>query len=164
MARNTPEHFSAGSTVQSRASTVEADVDVETTGSPFAPGLAIASVAAGAAIGTLLMLALAGSPPERLQQDAELAGLVRVMVAAKGLLLALALALVLWRLRRPVANSSLLGYATALALSSAAVAWMWGLSAIPAAAACFYGGLVCCYLVASRDKRLFGPLEKTEQA
>jgi ABC-type Fe3+-siderophore transport system permease subunit len=159
MARNMPDHFSAGATFENRASTVEAPV--ETTGSLFAPALAIASVAAGAAIGTLLMLTLAGPPPERLQQDAELAGLVRVMVAAKGLLLALALALVLWRLRRPVANSSLLGYVTALALSSAAVAWMWGLSSIPVAAACFYCGLLCCYLVASRDKQLFEPTSET---
>jgi hypothetical protein len=161
MARTTPDHFSAGAIVHNRAST--AGAAIETTTSLLAPALAIASVAVGTAIGTLLMLTLAGSPPERLQQDAELAGLVRVMVAAKGLLLALALALVLWRLRRSVANRSLLGYTTALAVSSAALAWMWGLSAIPAAAACFYGGLVFCYLVASRDQQLLSPAPQTDR-
>jgi hypothetical protein len=155
MARTTPDHFSAGASVPNQAST--AGTAIETTSSLLAPALAIASVVVGAAIGTLLMLTLAGSPPERLQQDTELAGLVRVMVAAKGLVLAFVVGLVLWRLRRPVANLPLLGYATALAVSSAAVPWLWGLSSIPAAAALFYGGLVCCYLVANSDKLLLGP-------
>ncbi|WP_200344116.1 hypothetical protein [Halochromatium glycolicum] len=116
----------------------------------------VASVAviAGLGLGTLLMLTLAGPAPERLQQDAALAGLVRTMVAIKGLILAAALALVVWRLGRPVSAARLAGYAGTLAVSAAALGWMWSLNAIPVTAPLFYGGLIACYLIAARDRRL----------
>ena len=108
----------------------------------------------GLAVGMLLALALAGPAPERLQQDVELAGLVRTMVLVKGLFLVAALSLVSWRLARPVARRQLAGYSASLGLSAAALAWMWSLNAIPVAALLFYSGLIVCFLTASRDRLL----------
>lgn len=116
--------------------------------------LAIISVLSGLALGTLLALAFAGPAPERLQQDAELASLVRTMVLVKGLFLVAALSLVSWRLARPAARLQLVGYSASLGLSAAALAWMWSLNAIPIAALLFYSGLIACFLTASRDGQL----------
>jgi hypothetical protein len=112
------------------------------------------SVLAGLGLGTLLMLSLAGPPSARLQQDAELANLVRGMVAIKGLILLAALSLVSWRLGRPVARPTLIAYAVGLGSSAAALAWMWSLNAIPIAALLFYAGLIGCFYTASRDRKL----------
>jgi hypothetical protein len=108
----------------------------------------------GLGIGTVLMLTLAGPPSPRLQQDPGLASLVRSMVLIKGLILAVAVSLVAWRLGRPVAAARLLGYLITLATSAAALGWMWSLNAIPIAALFFYGGLMGCFFNASRDSRL----------
>lgn len=119
-----------------------------------ARAVAVAGLLTGVALGALLAMALAGPAPERLQQDAELAGLVRSMVGIKAVILVGALALLVWRLGRPVKRQRLVAYTTALGLSGAAVAWMWSLNSIPLAALCFYGGLIGCYLVASGDSKL----------
>ncbi|MBK5941372.1 hypothetical protein [Halochromatium roseum] len=119
-----------------------------------ARAIAIMSVLGGLGLGTLLMLALAGPAPERLQQDAELAGLVRSMVLVKGIILLAALSLLTWRLGQPVARLPLLGYAVSLGVSAAALAWMWSLNAIPIAALFFYGGLISGFFTASRDHAL----------
>lgn len=116
-----------------------------------ARAVVILSVFGGLGIGTLLMLALAGPAPERLQQDAELAGLVRSMVLVKGIIMLAALSLVTWRLGRPIARLPLLGYAVSLGVSAAALAWMWSLNAIPIAALVFYSGLISGFFTASRD-------------
>lgn len=116
--------------------------------------LVIISVLAALALGALLTLALAGPAPERLQQDAELAGLVRTMVLVKGLLLVAALSLIIWRLGRPVAGLQLAGYTASLGASAAALAWMWSLNSIPITALFFYSGLIGCFFTASRDPLL----------
>jgi hypothetical protein len=123
-------------------------------GASVARAAALAGVLFGLATGALLALTLAGPAPERLQQDAELATLVRAMVGIKALILFGALALLLWRLAKPVTGRRLLGYTATLALSGAAVAWMWSLNSIPLAALGFYGGLIGCYRVASGDGNL----------
>jgi hypothetical protein len=114
----------------------------------------VAGVLTGLAVGTLLMMTIAGPAPERLQQDAELAGLVRSMVLVKGLILLAALSLVTWRLSRPVARLQLFGYLFSLGVSGAAIAWMWSLNSIPVAAVFFYSGLIGCFYTASRDRFL----------
>lgn len=119
-----------------------------------ARAVAVISVFGGLGLGTLLMLALAGPAPERLRQDLELAGLVRSMVMVKGLIMLAALSLVTWRLGRPIARPPLLGYTVSLGISAAALAWMWSLNAIPIAALFFYGGLIGCFVTASRDQLL----------
>jgi len=154
MARHLSETFSIATAV-GRGETTAQDRSTLNTGL-MAQATAIAAVVGGLGLGTLLMFMLAGSAPERLQQDAELAGLVRTMVSIKGLILAIATAMVVWRLGRPVSASRLLGYGAALASSGAALAWMWSLNAIPVTAFLFYGGLVACYLIASRDGQLLG--------
>ncbi len=126
--------------------------------------LALISVLTGLALGTLLTLALAGPAPERLQQDAELAGLVRTMVLVKGLLLVAALSLVSWRLARPAAWRQLVGYSASLGLSAAALAWMWSLNSIPVAALLFYSGLIACFFTASRDRLLLAAHPKLSEA
>jgi hypothetical protein len=153
MARHVSETFSTATTLNRGQSTAPDGSTLNT--AIMGQTAVIAAVIGGLGLGTLLMLMLAGPAPERLQQDAELAGLVRSMVAIKGLILAGATALVAWRLGRPVSPSRLLGYAGALAMSGAALAWMWSLNAIPVTAMLFYGGLVSCYLIAARDGQLF---------
>jgi uncharacterized membrane protein (UPF0136 family) len=152
MARQTPDTFATAAHPRTRHAATDRRRPLDN--SLLARATVGAAVIGGLALGALLMLAVAGPPPARLQQDAELAGLVRAMVAIKGLLLIGALALVAWRLRRPVSIARLAGYAATLALSAAAVGWMWGLSAIPVAALAFYGGLIACYRVAARDPGL----------
>ena len=160
MARHAPDTFSssAAGPTELKPNPVEL---AEPTKPDAAQTIPIAQLAAraavatgvltGLAVGTLLMVALAGPAPERLQQDAELAGLVRSMVLVKGLILLAALSLVTWRLSRPVARRHLVGYMSSLGVSAAALAWMWSLNSIPVAAALFYGGLIACFYTASRD-------------
>lgn len=122
-----------------------------------ARGLFLVGLLGGLLAGVVATLALAGPMPERVQQDPQLAQLLRAMVLAKGAILVAAAALVLWRLGRPAPPPQQLGYTGALALSAAALGWMWGLSAIPLAAALFYGGLIAALWVGSRDARRMLP-------
>ncbi|MEA3638980.1 MAG: hypothetical protein VBE63_03450 [Lamprobacter sp.] len=164
MARYAPDSFSSPSVSQSTPLEASAPphANEALTGDALAGSIAplaaraavLLSVFSGLAVGALLMLALAGPAPERLQQDAELAALVRTMVLVKGIILLAALSLVTWRLSRPVARPQLAGYMSSLGLSAAAVAWMWSLNAIPVAALLFYGGLIGCFYTASRDPLL----------
>ena len=88
-------------------------------------------------------------PPELLQ-------LLHGMVLIKGLIALVAAALVWWRFGRPIGQPQVVGYIGALCLSTAALAWLWGLALIPLGALCFYSGLAGLYLVARRDPLLFG--------
>jgi hypothetical protein len=132
-------------------------------GAPSPPAIAAAralflvGLLVGLLAGVVATQALPGSMPERVQQDPQLAQLLRAMVLAKGAILMAAAALVFWRLGRPAPPLPQLGYTGALALSAAAVGWMWGLSAIPLAAALFYGGLIAALGVGSRDARRMLP-------
>lgn len=156
MARHTPGTFSvltpSGAPAPDAASAASAHGSLARTG---ARATLVGAVAVGLSIGVLLMLALAGPPSPRLQQDPGLASLVRSMVLIKGLILSVAVSLVGWRLGRPIARARLLGYALTLGTSAAAVGWMWSLNAIPIAALFFYGGLLGCFLNASRDAQRF---------
>ncbi len=89
-----------------------------------------------------------------------LASLLQLMVAIKALIFAGAGALVLLRLRGPVAGGALGGYCLGLGMSAAALAWLWGLSGMLAGSALFYGGLVLTYLTASRDPLLAAGLQR----
>lgn len=159
MARHAPDTFSSPATslpptTGSPTPVPSAPARVGQIASVANRAAALASLLVGLAVGALLMTALAGPAPERLQQDAELAGLVRSLVFVKGLLLLAALSLVTWRLGRPVALRPLVGYLASLAVSAAALAWMWSLNSIPVAALLFYGGLIGCFVTASRDRSI----------
>jgi hypothetical protein len=97
------------------------------------------------------MLALAGP----VQQAPDLAVLIRGMVMIKGLILAAAVAAVAWRLGRPTQAPLVAGYVLSLAVSAAALGWLWGLSLIPLGSALFYTGLVAALVVAHRDRGFF---------
>lgn len=103
----------------------------------------------------LLGLALAAllAPPSAAAPD--LVRLLHGMVLIKGLILLAAAALVWWRLGRPAAAGVAAGYLGALALSAAALGWLWGLHLMLAGAVPFYGGLAGLLLVARRDRGLF---------
>jgi hypothetical protein len=117
---------------------------------PLAMGVASAAALGGLGLG--LGLALALQPAVAVEPA--LANLLHAMVGIKALIFAGALALVLWRLRGPVAVPALAGYSTGLAASAAALVWLWGLSGLLPGSAAFYGGLLLVYLSASRDPLL----------
>lgn len=110
----------------------------------------LAAIAIGASSGVLITLALAG--PVAIEPG--LMRLLHGMVAIKGLIFALATALVLRRLRGPVAARTLAGYAAGLGLSAGALAWLWGLSGLLLGSIAFYGGLILVLKTASRDRWL----------
>jgi hypothetical protein len=116
-----------------------------------ARGVLVVGVTLAAAIGLLLMLALAGP----VQQAPELVQLLRGMVFIKGMMLAVGIAAAWWRLGRPTPRSFVIGYSACLGLSAAALAWLWGLALLPLGSAWFYGGLIAAFIVAKRDKQFF---------
>jgi hypothetical protein len=101
----------------------------------------------GAGLGLLAVLTLA--QPGTVEPSH--ASLVRLMVSVKGLLFAAAVALVAWRLGRPVRPRELAGYGLGLGLCAGALVWLWGLSALLIGSILFYGGLGLCYLTGSSD-------------
>lgn len=134
------------------------------TASPPALVVARAAVVLILAVGLALgLLAAAAVVPAAPQADADLARLLRAMVGVKGLILAAAAALVLWRLGRPVRPMIGIGYALALGAAAAAIGWLWGIATLPDArpfgvplgSGLFWGGLVALYLVVRRDPGLF---------
>lgn len=158
MARHSPGTFSVPAPTRAPTQELSSAFDAH----PVLAGIRaraalVVAVTIGLGLGTLLILTLAGPPPLRFQQDPALASLVRSMVLIKGVILALAVSLVAWRLGRPVSGTRLLGYLGTLGTSAAALTWMWSLNAIPVAALLFYGGLIACYFTASRDSRLLSP-------
>ena len=110
----------------------------------------LGAIAIGGFCGVLITLSLAG--PVAIEPG--LMRLLHGMVAVKGLILTLATALVLRRLRGPVATHTLFGYAFGLGLSAGALAWLWGLSGLLFGSMAFYGGLLLVLKTASRDRLL----------
>jgi len=143
MARFSPESFSIGANATA-AGRGGAAVVTARAGFVGVVGLSLL-------LGVVAMLFLAGP----VAQAPDLAGLIRGMVALKGLILGAAVAAVLWRLGRPTPAPVVLGYTLALGTSAAAVGWLWGLSLIPLGSALFYGGLIAAFLVAGRDRGFF---------
>jgi len=111
----------------------------------------ITGLALAACLGIALMVAFAGP----VQQAPELARLLHAMVMIKGLILAAAVAAIVWRLGRPAATPIVLGYTVTLGTSTAALGWLWGLSLIPLGSALFYGGLLGAFITATRDRHFF---------
>ena len=105
---------------------------------------------AGIAAAALLGLAL-GDPAALLERDRELATLLRGMAAIKALLVAVAAAAVVWRLRRPASAPLALGYLAGVWAMAAATASIWQLTTIAAAAALFHAGEFALLLLAWRD-------------
>jgi hypothetical protein len=112
--------------------------------------LCSAAVATGAGLGLLAALALQGPATV----EPALANLLHAMVAIKAMVFTAAAALVLYRLRGPVGDGSLIGYCGGLAASAAALVWLWGLSGLLLGSALFYGGLIVTYLTATKDPLL----------
>lgn len=86
--------------------------------------------------------------------DPDLVRLLHAMVGIKGIIALAAAALVYWRLGHPIARPVAIGYATAISISVAALAWLWTLASIPLGSLCFYGGLAGLILVGRFDSGL----------
>ena len=146
MARHSPESFSTAT--ENRLAPAPGQVPAAAAAARV--GLA-AGLVAGLLLGVLAMAAFAGP----VRQAPDLAMLIHGMVLIKGLILAAAAAGVLWRLGRPTPAPLVLGYTGSLAVSAAALGWLWGLSWIPLGSALFYGGLIAAFVVAHNDRGFF---------
>lgn len=118
--------------------------------------LLVSALAAGLGAGALAAAVLAGPAPG----EAELTRLLRGMVMIKGLIALAAVALVLRRLGGAVSGRALAGYAGGLALTFAALGWLWGLSAMLVGSILFYGGLGIAGAAAARDPLLLPGLRR----
>ena len=111
----------------------------------------LTALASGLLVGLALTLPFPARPLEP-----DLARLLHGMVLIKGLIGLAVAGLVWWRLGRPVADGLAAGYAGAVAISAAALGWLWGLHLIALGSIAFYAGLAALVLVARRDP-LLGP-------
>lgn len=91
------------------------------------------------------------------EMDPDLARLLRAMVGIKGIIALAATGLLLWRLGHPIRRPIATGYIVSICLSVAALAWLWGLAAIPLGALLYYGGLAGLILVGRFDSGLSAP-------
>jgi hypothetical protein len=107
---------------------------------------------AGCALAALAGLAL-GDPGPRMAADPELATLLRGMAGIRVLLLLGALALLAWRLGRPVAPAFVAIYLAGAAVMAFSTALIWQLSALPLAATAFHVAEIGLLLAAWRDLR-----------
>lgn len=114
------------------------------------PALLLAAIAAAAA-GWLLAAAMA--EPALLNNDAELALLLRFMAVVKAVIAVALTALTLWRLGHPLSGGRALLYCGACLLMMAAPGVIWHLTAIGFGAALFHAGVLLwlAALVADHD-------------
>ena len=127
-----------------------------------APRAGLASTASGrlavllAGSATALLATAVWTPAATVAPaDAELVRLMRTMAVIKGLLLALALGALGWRVRRPVAPAFALGYATAAWSAAGALGAMWRLTAPGTTAVVLHGAALALFVLASRDRDFF---------
>lgn len=110
--------------------------------------LLLAGVAVAALAGWVL-----GDPAPRLAADPELATLLRGMAGIKALLLLGAVALLAWRLGKPVAAPFVAIYLGGAAAMAFATALIWQLTALPLAAVVFHAAEIGVLVAAWRDLR-----------
>ncbi|NEV64351.1 hypothetical protein [Thiorhodococcus minor] len=110
----------------------------------------ILTPALAGAVALAITLALVPAP----RMAPELVRLLHSMVLIKGLIAVGAAALVYWRLGRPLRSRLAWKYIACLALSAAALGWLWGLSWVPVGGALYWAGLIGLLLVARRDPLL----------
>jgi peptidoglycan/LPS O-acetylase OafA/YrhL len=111
---------------------------------------------AGSVLALLAAAALAGAPPARaVPADAELDRLLRAMALLKGLCLALALAALGWRFRRPVPTAVAAGYVGTAWAAAAALGAMWQQAVPVVTAVVLHGAAVVLVVLASRDSGFF---------
>jgi hypothetical protein len=104
----------------------------------------------GGALAVVAGLALGDARP-LLQADADLAWLLRGMAGIKALIVAAAMAAIVWRLRRPAPAAlaaACVGAACAMALATALI---WQLSHIVAASLLFHAAEITLLVLAWRD-------------
>ena len=107
---------------------------------------------AGCTIAALAGLAL-GDPAPRLAADPEVAFLLRGMAGIKAALVLGAIALIAWRLGRPVSPRFAAVYVGGAAVMAGATALIWQLTALPAAAVAFHVAEISLLVAAWRDLR-----------
>ncbi len=110
----------------------------------------------GCIAATALALRLADpTAPSRFEPD--LVTLLRGMAAIKTLLVAAAMALLAWRLGRPVTTRIATAYVTGASFVAGATAMIWQLSSIVPASAVFHAGLLTLLVAAWRDEAPLPP-------
>jgi hypothetical protein len=92
-----------------------------------------------------------GDPTSLLARDPELGLLLRAMALIKAVLVAVAMAAIVWRLRRPASTPVTLAYVAGAWAMSFATALIWQLTVIPGAALLFHVGEIGLLLLAWRD-------------
>ncbi len=107
---------------------------------------------AGCASAALAGLAL-GDPTARLAADPEVAFLLRGMAGIKAVLLLGALALLAWRLGKPVSARVAAIYVGGSCCMAFATALIWQLTALPLAALAFHAAEITLLVTAWRDLR-----------
>lgn len=106
-------------------------------------------------LGSVLAVAIAGAfgHPERfIQDDAELARLLRGMAVIKGSIVVAAMAALAWRAGMPLTLRLAAVYLLGIWLMAAATVLIWQLTIIPAAAVGFHAGEFALLLAAWRDR------------
>jgi hypothetical protein len=106
----------------------------------------------GCAVAALAGLALGDRAP-RMAADPEVAFLLRGMAAIKVALVLCAIALIAWRLRRPVSPRFAAVYVGGAAVMAGATALIWQLTALPVAAVAFHVAEISLLVAAWRDLR-----------
>lgn len=109
-------------------------------------GVLLAGGVLAAATGLVL-----GDPSSLLARDPELGRLLRGMALIKAALVAVAMAAIVWRLRRPASTPVAVAYVAGAWTMSFATALIWQLTAIPGAALLFHVGEIGLLLLAWRD-------------
>jgi uncharacterized integral membrane protein len=129
-----------------------ADAAASTSGTsvPYRAWIYRSGLVLAIAVGTLLGLALTLVAPDS-QREPELTRLLHGMVLIKGLIGLAIVALVWWRMSRPLPGALAIRYSAALAVSFAAAGWLWGLTLVPLGSLVFYAGLGAVALAARRD-------------
>lgn len=92
-----------------------------------------------------------GRPESVLATDPELARLLRGMALIKAMMVATALALLLWRFGRPISSAYAGAYMAGAWLAAAGSMGIWQLTHIPAAAIGFHVGEIAFLVLAWRD-------------
>ncbi|MEP7065062.1 MAG: hypothetical protein ABI889_03415 [Gemmatimonadota bacterium] len=130
-------------------STVAGETISRTRAAPRSATLRVALIAGSAIAATAVVLVAHPSAPV----DADLARLLRLMATLKIAMLAGALAVLEWRMRRPLRTSLALGYVALSWIAAGAVTSLWMLASIGASAVVLHvaGAVLVILACADRD-------------
>lgn len=113
----------------------------------------VAGLVAGTVLATAATLAWTGERGAALERaDPDLARLMQAMALLKGGIVALAVAALAWRLRRPTPSAFVVGYLALVWVMGAMVALMWRLEALGTVAVLLHAAGAALVVLAWRDR------------